>query len=87
MKHGFFWSDRPDIRRPALPREYLSLQGYPTIPEMHGSELSFPWKDIIDELTSSEVQSLAGNGMHLSILFVVTVYILACSEDVTTSGS
>ena len=78
LNHGCIWSER--FRRSMTKREVLSLQGWPTIPRAHGSAFSFPWSHMLDEMTTSQVYSLTGNGMHLNVLMLVLAWGLACTE-------
>ena len=78
LTHGCIWSGR--FERYLTKREVMSLQGFPTVPDAHGSNFVLPWAHMLDELSLVAFTSLAGNGMHMHILSLVLAWGLACTE-------
>lgn len=51
--------------------------------------MSMPWAEVVDNLSSATLSSLAGNSMHLVAVGLVLAYLLAFtdSEGTQESGS
>ena len=78
LTHGAIWSDR--LRRTMTKREILSLQGFATIPSVHGNQFLSPWDYKLDDLKYTDCFKLSGNGMHMAVLMLVLSWSLACTE-------
>lgn len=79
LKHGCLWSDEANcgMGRSATVNEFLSMQGYPSIPEAHGDLFEVPWLADAD-LSPCEIKALAGNAMHIHVFFIVVLWFMSC---------
>ena len=78
LTHGTIWSDA--AQRPLVRQECLSLQGFQTLPSVHGDSCPLPWAECMDSLSPGQVHQLSGNGMHMHVLVLVLCLLLGCAE-------
>ena len=65
------------------PCEHLALLGVPVFPhhvEAAGVATGLASPSVMRALSAEKIRSLAGNGMHVSSVGLMLVYVLACTE-------
>jgi hypothetical protein len=71
-----FWNNI--MERPALKREYPSMQGLSTIPSAHADEFLVPYD--LDKLSETDVIHMMGNAMHLEVIYLIRLWLLCCCQ-------
>ncbi len=76
--------------RMGCPFEYLAAMGFHMYPDMSGSWGVSPLRGILEPYSAGQIQSLAGNGMHLVtqasfMLYVLSYTAVKDSDKISTS--
>lgn len=72
ISHGCYFSFR--LQRQLLPMEHFVCQGFP----LFGlGSYSTPWGSAIEKMSPSAIRDLAGNSMHLEVMWALMLWILA----------